>query len=74
MEEVEADNLAGGKIPILNPLAHVVFVHRLTEVAEIIRIDLGVKLRFFSLFRYLQLPRRGGQSHLHRLWVSREHL
>src|SRR2546422_3857093 len=74
MEKIETVDLACSEIPVLDALAHVVFVYRLSEVSEVVGVNLCIKLGFCRMLRQFELSRRSGQPHLHRMGVSRENL
>jgi hypothetical protein len=45
-------NLTGGEITVFDALAHVVLIHRLAEVMDIVGGDLGVGHGFLGFFRW----------------------
>ena len=73
-EDVAADDLAGRQVAVVDALAHVVLVHGLAEVAEIVRGDLSVGLRLSALLGPLDLARCGREADLDGIGIAREDL
>lgn len=49
-ENIAPDNLTSCQVAVFDPLAHIVFVDRLTKVAKIIRRDLLIHSGFWCVF------------------------
>src|SRR3989338_8902201 len=60
----------GSEVAVFNPLAHIVLVDRITEVLEVIGIDLGIGLGGFGLLRDFELSGRGGEADLDSVGVT----
>src|SRR5712691_7810387 len=74
MEQVKAVDFARGEVAIFDALAHVIFVHRLTKILQVIRVERSVEVGFFGVLGNLNLARSRGEADLHGLGVSGEDL
>src|SRR5690242_3691610 len=69
-------NFAGRKVAVIDPLADVVGVYRLTEVGDIVRRDFGIGACFGAVLcrRVYQLPWRGCEADVCRLRIAGQDL